>query len=247
MQNRPSKLLLTLFLVCITINTAQGQTRRRPAPPAPSANTPVQPPTTAKKRPATINIKNGETVNGNFIQASGNSLRIEVEGTPRNINLDDVVSITFRDEASAEGGTTTQRPVRLSPQAKAAARDALKALRKMAGATEIGINFQEYGSRVIDAKADVEEGLRQLPDGELKTEISLAMEAYADAGMAWNGMIRYDFMLLNFEPGATLQKKYSIPVDRSLGDPVMTRNAVLSTIWQAARAHLDKADALLGQ
>src|SRR5262249_44123796 len=128
---------------------------------------------------------------------------------------------------------------------KTAARDALKALRKMAGATEIGINFQEYGSRVIDAKADVEEGLRQIPDGDLKTEISLAMDAYADAAKAWNEMIRYDFLMVKFEPGATFQKKYSIPVDTSIGDPIMRRNVVLSTIWQAARAHLERAESLL--
>jgi len=184
-------------------------------------------------------------VNGNFVQASGNSVRVEVEGTARTINLDDVTNIAFNDDGSPEGGTASQRSTRLTPQAKAAAREALKALRKMAGATEIGINFQEYGSRVIDAKADVEEGLRQLPDGELKTEISLAMEAYADAAKAWNEMLRYDFMLMQYEPAPTLQKKYSIPIETIAGDPIIKRNTTLSTIWQAARIHIDKADSLL--
>jgi hypothetical protein len=246
MQKNPMlRLAVILIIACVTGNFAQSQTRRRAPTPQPTNNIPAQTSTPARKRPATVSMKSGDTVTGNFTLANGDSVRIEVEGTPRNIKLDDVVSIVFNDEGSAENTATTKKTVRLSPQAKTAARDALKALRKMAGATEIGINFQEYGSRVIDAKADVEEGLRQIPDGDLKTEISLAMDAYADAAKAWNEMIRYDFLMVKFEPGATFQKKYSIPVDTSIGDPIMRRNVVLSTIWQAARTHLERAESLL--
>ena len=169
-------------------------------------------------------------------------MRVEVEGSVQTLNLGDVLSIVFVQ--SATDASKNSRPVKLNPQAIAAVRDALKALRKMAGATEIGISFQEYGSRVIDAKADVEEALRQLPEGELKTEIALAMDAYADASKAWNQMIRYDFMLVDFEPGSSLQKKYDIPVDTSLSSKMMRRTVVLSTIWAAAKSHIEKADAL---
>ena len=63
------------------------------------------------------------------------------------------------------------------------------------------------------------------------------MDAYADASKAWNEMIRYDFMLLvDFEPGSSLQKKYDIPVDTSLSSKMMRRNVVLSTIWGAAKS-----------
>jgi hypothetical protein len=54
-------------------------------------------------------------------------------------------------------------------------------------------------------------------------------------------MIRYDFLLAAYEPGLTLQKRYSIPIDKSLGSgsAIMRRNVVLSTIWGAARKHIE--------
>lgn len=239
------RLAVVIVITCVTGNFSRSQTRRRAPASQPTNAAPAQSSTSARKRPVTVSTKSGDTVSGNFMLASGDSVRIEVEGTPRNIKLDDVASIVFNDGGSADGTATTKQTVRLSSQAKAAARDSLKALRKMAGATEIGISFQEYGSRVIDAKAEVEEGLGQLPEGELKTEISLAMDAYADASKAWNEMIRYEFLIVKFEPGATFQKKYSIPIDTSLSDPIMRRDVVLSTIWKAARAHLERAESLM--
>jgi len=63
-----------------------------------------------------------------------------------------------------------------------------------------------------------------------------------DAGTAWNEMIRYDFMLPEFEPAKTLQQKYSISVDTSLGGrPILPKKVVLSTIWGSARKHIENA------
>jgi hypothetical protein len=241
MHIKCSRLLSILILVLCASQFAFSQTRRRPTPTSPPS-TLTKLPEAIKKRPVKIALRNGETINGDFIQATNDVMRVEVEGSPQTINLADVLSIVFAEWSTDI--SKTGRSVKLNPQAIAAVRDALKALRKMAGATEIGITFQEYGSRVIDAKADVEEALRQLPEGELKTEIALAMDAYADASKAWNEMIRYDFMLVDFEPGSSLQKKYDIPVDTSLSSKMMRRNVVLSTIWGAAKSHIEKADAL---
>jgi hypothetical protein len=240
MQNKFSKLLFILILASSVSQPLYSQTRRRPASQT-ATTVPPKPHEAPKKRRVTVSINSGETISGDFVLATSEVLRVEVAGVTRTINLDDVISVVFEAAAEAQTG----RSVKLTPQAKTAARDALKALRKMAGATEIGINLQEYGSRIIDAKADVEEALRQLPDGDLKLEISLAMDAYADASKGWNQMLRYDFLLVEFEPGQSLQKKYSIPIDNGLGSKAMTKNAVLSTIWGAARSHLEKAETLL--
>jgi hypothetical protein len=242
MQIKFSRLLSILILVLCASQFSFSQTRRRPTPTSPTSN-PTKLPEAIKKRPIKIALRNGETINGDFIQAANDVMRVAIDGSFRTINLADVLSIVFAESSTDE--SKNSRPVKLNPQAIAAALEALKALRKMAGATEIGISFQEYGSRMIDAKADVEEALRQLPEGELRTEIALAMDAYADASKAWNQMIRYDFMLVEFEPGSSLQKKYDIPIDASLGSKVMTRNVVLSTIWGAAKPHIEKADALI--
>ena len=235
MQIKFSKILWILILVLCASQFSFSQTRRRPTPTSPPSN-PTKLPEPIKNRPVKIALSNGETINGDFIQAINDVMRVEVEGSVRTLNLRDVLSIVFVESSTL--ASKNSRPVKLNPQEIAAVSDALKALRKMAGATEIGISFQEYGSRVIDAKADVEEALRQLPEGELKTEIALAMDAYADASKAWNQMIRYDFMLVEFEPGSSLQKKYDIPIDASLGSKVMPRKVVLSTIWGAAKSHI---------
>jgi hypothetical protein len=241
MQIKFSRILSILILVLCASQFSFSQTRRRPTPTSPPSN-PTKLPEATKKRPVKIALRNGETINGDFIQATNDVMRVEIEGSLQTLNLADVLSIVFAE--SSTDASKNSRPVKLNPQAMVAVRDALKALRKMAGATEIGISFQEYGSRVIDAKADVEEALRQLPEGELKTEIGLAMDAYADASKAWNQMIRYDFMLVDFEPGSSLQKKYEIPIDTSLSSKMMRRTVVLSTIWGAAKSHIEKADAL---
>jgi hypothetical protein len=75
------------------------------------------------------------------------------------------------------------------------------------------------------------------------------MEAYVDAGQAWNQMIRYDFMLPNAEPGLTLIKKYSLqPVELVPGNRstlALPRNYVLTTLWATARLHIERSDAAL--
>jgi hypothetical protein len=241
--SKTASVITVLGGVCIFLAVAQGQTRRRPPQPN---NAPAQ--KSAPARSVTITTKKGDKLTGNFVQANGDEVRIEVAGGSRNISLDDVASIVFNGQSAAETTPANQSGM-LSPQAKVAANDALKALRKMASATEIGINFQEYGTRAIDAKADVDEALRQLPDGELKTEIGLAIEAYADAGRAWNKMLRYDFMLVEEEP--TFPEKYSIPTTRSETSPTHSfmngRDAILSAIWKAARSHIDRASSLLNK
>jgi hypothetical protein len=137
--------------------------------------------------------------------------------------------------------------VSMSPDALSSARIALKSLRKIAGATEIGVTKQEYSSRLIDVKADVDEAIGVLPDNQIEEEMKLAMEAFVDAARAWNEMITNDFLLPQYEPGATYQKKYSIPVDTSLGagKEILMRETVLTKMWQAAKFHIDRASRLL--
>ena len=59
--------------------------------------------------------------------------------------------------------------------------EAVAALQKFQAATQVGVNYQTYGQLLIEAKAKVNDAMKSLPDGELKTEISGAMDSYADA------------------------------------------------------------------
>jgi len=64
--------------------------------------------------------------------------------------------------------------------------EALRTLRKIQAATQVGINFSEYGKLVVEAKAAVNDALPILKEPSLKQALQGAMEAYADALTAWN-------------------------------------------------------------
>jgi hypothetical protein len=119
----------------------------------------------------------------------------------------------------------------------------------MKSATDVGINYQQYSSRIIDLKGDVDEAIAQLSDRELKTELTLAMEAYQDALTLWSHLVQSGLDVVPIstiggtqaeEPAYSLQKKYSISeITKYDIFVVMTREAIFSTIWAAAECFND--------
>jgi hypothetical protein len=127
-----------------------------------------------------------------------------------------------------------------------AVNEAIKALRKIEAATQVGVNFPQYNQLLIEAKAQVNEASAKLTDGELKRELNLAMEAYVDAGQVWNNKIQQRLFLPNIEPGKTIIPKYSLKTQINfLGQPEANMDAALQTIWAAAKTHLDRVSVLL--
>jgi hypothetical protein len=241
---------LIIVLTLVSIVLVDGQ-RTRPSPSQPKPPTSQKPNVVKEEtqqstshRQVTVNLKTGAPVTGQFVQADPLSIQIEVAGNLLKIKIDDVVSVVFAPELVPK-----QAVEAVAPPKDEDANRALRALRKLAGATEIGISFQEYGSRLIDVKNEVDDASSRIPAGDLKNELSLAMEAYADAGQAWNQMIRYEFMLPNSEPGLTLIRKYSLqPTELVPGNRstlALPRNYVLTSVWGAARSHIDRASSML--
>jgi hypothetical protein len=242
-------ILLTIqacIVAALSSTAVYGQSRSRSQPkatapvPRPAAPQDTKNLQQQKKRPVVVTLKEGGPVNGNFVEANNGVLNVEVAGNILNINLDDVVSISFSGEVPNGNANPVNRT-------GVVAGNALRALRKMASATEVGISYQEYGSRLIDLKTEVDEAISQMSDGELKTEISLAMEAYADASVAWSTSIKHgrDTMFPDIEPATSLIRKYSLPIDTSIGMPLVTRSAALNKIWGLAKARIERASALL--
>jgi len=239
-------MLATIALICFSFDAGVAQRNRSSNPTRPSSSQRAEKEEnqTTTRRQITVNLKTGAPVTGQFIQADSDTIQIEVAGNLLKIRVDDVVSLVFAPELLPKPIVSLPAP----PQNEDANR-ALRALRKLAGATEIGISFQEYGSRLIDVKNEVDDASSRILPGDLKTELLLAMEAYVDAGQAWNRMIRHDFMLHNSEPGLTLIRKYSlqprelVPGNRST--LALPRNYVLTSVWGAARIHIDRANSLL--
>ena len=130
------------------------------------------------------------------------------------------------------------------PTPHPSAQNALKSLRKMSSATKVGISQREYSSRLIDLQAEVDENLRDISEGELKQEIKLALETYADASTAWNeaGFTSgISYVACEKDTVQVLFTKYNIKCE-TLGEAkIQMLNTVLSTIWNQANNHIEKA------
>jgi hypothetical protein len=139
---------------------------------------------------------------------------------------------------SACGGSSLKRDPTIN--------GAIKALRKIEAATQVGVNFQQYGQLLIEAKVQVNEALEKLPDGELKNELKAAIEAYFDARQVWSNKIQSKMVLLDTEPGKTVIPKYSLRTTKeSLGRLETDPDQAMQTIWRAAKDHLDRVASLL--
>ncbi|OLE53286.1 MAG: hypothetical protein AUG51_13795 [Acidobacteria bacterium 13_1_20CM_3_53_8] len=195
-----------------------------------------------------LDLVGQEPIGADFIQADATSITVEINGARRVFKMDEVVGVIFSpDEAArrmSQGATA---------QGATSAREAVRVLRRLNSAIDVGVSYAQYSQILIEVKGSVDEALASIPAGELRNEITLAMEAYADAGQAWNVMIQngrsYSSDILSvYPPIGALITKYSVPVKRQSGNFAIVNNrTMLSTIWQAARTHIDRASSLLNQ
>ena len=63
--------------------------------------------------------------------------------------------------------------------------EAVGALKKVNAATEVGVNYQQYGLLLIDAKTKVNDAVGVSEDESLKTQLKDVMQAYQDAATLW--------------------------------------------------------------
>jgi hypothetical protein len=148
----------------------------------------------------------------------------------------------------------------LSSKQKTAASDTLKALRKIDAASQVGTSYQQYRLMMIDAQAAMSEASASIPDGELKNELSKAVEADSDALIAWeasnemekNGGSTFSGRLeisAKSKDGQPLHEKYKIDFERK--DRLMlgtySLDVALPAIWKVAKEHVDRASKLLGE
>jgi hypothetical protein len=130
----------------------------------------------------------------------------------------------------------------------AAARGALRALRRLAAAEAVAPDYDEYGRLLLAVKGEVDDHLSDLAPGEVRDEIELALEAYTDLRVAWNttrGFLAMPAAL--YEPQRTLIAKYGIPVDTRGDVALMDFEGAIFAIFKAARGHIDRASGLLAR
>ena len=132
----------------------------------------------------------------------------------------------------------------LSSKQRSAADESVKALRKIAAATEVGVNYQTYGQLLIDAKAKVNEAKDVLLDGDLKTEMNAAMDSYGDAATVWGTKIQNQGYFYEIGETKPITDKYKLQ-EIAKNNLLIDGDIVIKIIWAEARTHLEKADTLL--
>jgi len=128
----------------------------------------------------------------------------------------------------------------LSGKRDTAAQEAVAALRKIEAAVQVGVNYQQYGTLLIEAKSKVNDANAVLPDGELKQRLNAAMDASADAGQVWGIKISGPYLLPHREPGASLMRKYNLKT-QTISAAALTYidpDEAMQAAWGAAMGHL---------
>lgn len=143
-----------------------------------------------------------------------------------------------------EKGAGVSEAGRLSPADRAVARDALKALWKVDAAMRVGADYGQYASLTADAAAQVSEAVALLPEGELRGEIRLAMEAYVDGKRAWDMALTNEGQLPAAHPDVEAWKKKYAHQGEATGAAQVPRDVVLKAMWIEARSHMERASGL---
>jgi hypothetical protein len=165
-----------------------------------------------------------------------------------------------RIRAASEQKIKAPDPSALSPEQKTAAKEALKQLNKLAAATEVGLSYREYGTRIVDVSGDLKEALNAIPESDLRKQMTLALGDYVRAREVWNALIISEYGEV-FEkvmcPGlvsdypqmnCSVQTNYSGSgrfVRASITDDSKAR--ILSAIWASARSHIGTAEQLIAR
>lgn len=238
-------IVLAASLSLVTVDYAQ----RRTAITKPAAPKSVEA-TKPAERPVKVFLKAGEPVTGTFVNSNSQGLEVLVVGNSITVKWELISQVIFTDVPQPEVAKVDDK----AEKQKEAAKSAIKSLRKLVAATEVlswgkRADMEEFGRRFIDVRADANDVLAEVADGETKDELKKALEAYDDGMTAWkwmfgdNGMGRSSGdMFPDYEPGKSLQQKYSIETYTSGSLHLMAGDKVLAAIWQAAKSHIENAE-----
>ena len=238
------KTILSVFAIVLIIGgvaasqsrqsrSRKGRVTRAAAIPAPTP-API-------KRPVTIDLKQGDSIQGYFLSADADTVQVEVKSQSRVFRLNEIVSLSFsarepEPKPQQENAPIAAQPAPTPDAILTNARKAYTALRKLSDAAKIGLPYLQYANMLIEVRPVIDDSLTALPENGMKADIRAAMEAYVDAGQAWGQGHVTGFLPIVTEPGATLMKKYAIkPAVNPLGqEDRLLLHTTLTTIWATA-------------
>lgn len=123
------------------------------------------------------------------------------------------------------------------------ARSALKALRRLASATEVGISYVNYSPLVAEVKTEVEDSSTRIRNGSLRASIQASLGEYEYAAFVWQATWRDDFISGPLKDVAV--KKYGVQKKGWL--KVVWRADFINAIWREARNQFEISNSILSQ
>jgi hypothetical protein len=125
------------------------------------------------------------------------------------------------------------------------ANTAIESLKQVRAASQIGMTYEQYSTRVIDAKVKVNAALEKLPDDDpLKEDLNATMNCYADGVTIWQMKLQNQKIYIIGEPGSSLTAKYLASSEDLSTDGIKkwaNPDALLQSAIAAGDSHLEKA------
>lgn len=134
------------------------------------------------------------------------------------------------------------------------AKPAMTALQKLRSRVDVGVSYRDYSTPLADADYEVKRFLKSPTAGqrsEFDLAISKALVAYYRAGLEWNTAVRFAGKLIDDEiiVGPELLEQYPELSQYSRrgweGNMFASYKKLLSVLWKAGGAEVDRADQLL--
>ncbi len=128
-----------------------------------------------------------------------------------------------------------------------AAKLALKELNKLASVTEAGLNHQEYQTRLLNAKVEIDNQLHDIPSSQVKTYLQESLQAYVDAKEFWDLALQrqgeYRYFYLSDAELAKYSKYGFGGKDRK--EPRLVGDEMVSIFWMYGKSKASYAEELL--
>lgn len=171
---------------------------------------------------------------GLLYSLSNDFIGVQVRDERRNIPAANVVSITFDSPIPVVHPLTAEA---------SAISSCITSLQKMSAATSVGINYLEYGRRLVDVATEVSAALNDAPEGQSRTEILNTINDYKAASTVWKISLDegYDTIWVRNPSLFILLEAYGAPLKYSndLGEAYIDRGVALTTIWVYAESRTE--------
>lgn len=144
-----------------------------------------------------------------------------------------VVTVLFMHYLPALSARGSSEP-KLTAAQQTAIDQGISAVGKLNAAVEVGVNFQNYGALLIDAKAATNHAVELAPSAGATSLLQATMQNYADAAEAWQFKIKAPSLKLNAMYGnGTLLQKYALQPS-SGDDEGVDPDLAMQKIWLVA-------------